>query len=256
MPELPSSHVFPSAEAASKALAAEIGELISTRTAGGQPAVLGLATGSTPIRLYAELVQLHRDGLSFANVTTFNLDEYLGLNREHNESYWHFMHTHLFDHIDVPSDNINIPDGSIADADLEDYCAEYEKAIIQAGGIDLQVLGIGHNGHIGFNEPGASPDVRTHVTSLNEVTINDAAKAFKGPQNVPSRAITMGVRTILDARRVVLLALGTSKAGIVKRALSPGITSEVPATYLQLHDNVSFFVDEEAGADLEPDPAG
>ena len=252
MPKLPSYHLFPTAETASKTLAAEIGELVSSRAAAGQSAVLGLATGSTPIPLYEELVCLHRNGLSFANVTTFNLDEYLGLERKHEESYWHFMHTHLFDHINIPPGNIHIPDGTVADENLQGHCLDFENAIVRAGGIDLQVLGIGRNGHIGFNEPGASPEVRTHVTSLNEVTIADAAESFDGPQNVPARAITMGVGTILDARRVVLLAFGGSKAGIIKRALTPGLTPEVPATYLQLHDNVSFFVDADAGAAIEP----
>ncbi len=250
MASLPSPHLFPSAEAASKALASEIGELVASRAATGQPVVLGLATGSTPIGLYAELVRLHRNGLSFANVTTFNLDEYLGLPRDHKESYWHFMHDHLFDHLDIPREKIHIPDGSIPEEDLPNYCSEYENAIARSGGIDLQVLGIGRNGHIGFNEPGASSESYTHVTTLNEITIADAADSFGSPQNVPVRAITMGVRTILEARRVVLLAFGKSKAGIIRRALTPGVTSEVPATYLQLHQDVSFFVDEEAGSGL------
>ena len=178
--------VFSTPESASQTLAAEIADLIRARAAEGRPAVLGLATGSTPIRLYSELCHLHRTGLSFANVITFNLDEYLGLERNHPESYWNFMHFSLFDHVDIPPENIHIPDGTVAEEDLEAYCASYEQAIREAGGIDLQVLGIGRNGHIGFNEPGALPDVRTHVTTLNEVTVQDAARAFGGIENVPT----------------------------------------------------------------------
>ena len=250
MPNPPSHHVFPTAEEASAAVAQEIANLISERAAAGKTAVLGLATGSTPLRLYAELVAHHRNGLSFENVITFNLDEYLGLPREHKESYWHFMHFTLFDHIDIPAQNVHIPDGTKSEEELEDYCAEYEKAIQDAGGIDLQVLGIGRNGHIGFNEPGASDEVRTHVTTLNEVTIADAARAFDGAENVPRRAITMGVRTILDSRQVALLAFGQSKAEIVAKALSSKVTAEIPATYLHLHPDASFFLDREAAAKL------
>lgn len=251
MPQLPSHHTFSSPEAASEALASEISNLVSSRAAEGRSAVLGLATGSTPIRLYAELVRLHQQGLSFSNVITFNLDEYLGIGKDHPESYWQFMHSHLFEHIDIAVENIHIPDSGISEEGLEEYCTAYEKKISEVGGIDLQVLGIGRNGHIGFNEPGATPDLPTHVTELNKVTINDAADSFGGSENVPRRAITMGVKTILGARRVVLLAFGNSKAAIVQRALTPGVTAEVPATYLQLHGNTAYFLDREAGAQLD-----
>lgn len=250
MSQLPTHRIFPSPEAASEALASEISNLVSSRSSDGRSVVLGLATGSTPIRLYAELVRLHRQGLSFSNVTTFNLDEYLGIGRDHPESYWQFMQSHLFGHIDIAPENIHIPDGSISGEALGEYCSAYEKKIAEVGGIDLQVLGIGRNGHIGFNEPGATPDLPTHVTELNNVTISDAAESFGGTGNVPRRAITMGVKTILETRRVALLAFGESKAEIVQRALTPGITSKVPATYLQLHRDSTYFLDEEAGAHL------
>lgn len=250
MPQFPAHRIFPTPDAASEALAAEIGDLVSTRASEDRSVVVGLATGSTPIRLYAELTRLHREGLSFSNVITFNLDEYLGLERDHPESYWQFMHVRLFDHIDIPPENIHIPDGGIPDGELEGYCAGYEDAISEAGGIDLQVLGIGRNGHIGFNEPGADPNLPTHVTKLNEVTIGDAAEAFGGAGNVPRRAITMGVKTILEARRVALLAFGESKAEIVRLSLSPGVTSQIPATYLQLHRDSTYFLDQDAGAQL------
>lgn len=250
MPATLTHQVFPTAEDASAALATEIETLVRVRASENRPVVLGLATGSTPIRLYSELAQLHRMGLSFANVITFNLDEYLGLERSHAESYWQFMHFSLFDHLDIPPENIHIPDGTIADEDLASYCAGYEAAIREAGGIDLQVLGIGHNGHIGFNEPGSLPEVATHVTSLNEITIRDAARAFGGAEFVPTRAITMGVRTILDARRVVLMAFGTSKAQVVSEALTSEVTADLPATYLHNHQDATFYLDEEAASML------
>ncbi len=238
--------VFPTAKAASEALADEIAELIRSRAAEGRQVVLGLATGSTPIHLYAALVHRRRQGLSFANVVTFNLDEYLGIERSHEESYWNFMHFRLFDHIDVPPENIHIPPGTTPDEELDAACAAYENAIREAGGIDLQVLGIGHNGHIGFNEPGSPPNTRTRMMQLNERTIRDAANAFGGAENVPKRAITMGVGTILDARRIVLLAFGESKAGIVQRALTEEISANLPATYLQNHPDATLYLDQAA----------
>ncbi|HBM78666.1 MAG TPA: glucosamine-6-phosphate deaminase [Verrucomicrobiales bacterium] len=250
MTKVPAFHIFPSAKAASTALADEISQLIRSREAEERPTVLGLATGNTPIQLYAELVRLHEEGLSFRNVVTFNLDEYIGISRENPESYWQFMHSHLFDRIDIVPENIHIPESTVLSKNLESYCSSYERQITEAGGIDLQVLGIGRNGHIGFNEPGASPEVATHATELNSVTIDDAAQAFGGATHVPRRAITMGVKTILTARRITLLAFGTGKAGIVERALTPGITAKVPATYLQSHHDTTFFLDQEAGAQL------
>ncbi|NIP96057.1 MAG: glucosamine-6-phosphate deaminase, partial [Akkermansiaceae bacterium] len=207
MSQVLAHRVFPTAEAASNALAAEIAELIRSRSAKGRKTVLGLATGGTPTSLYHELVRLHREeGLSFAHVITFNLDEYLDLPRDHPESYWTFMHRHLFDQVDIPPGNIHIPDGTANDP--EAVCTSFESAIRDAGGIDLQILGIGRNGHIGFNEPGSPAGTRTRVVELSQSTTHRAAEAFGGVDNVPQRAITMGVATILDARRIVLLAFG------------------------------------------------
>ena len=250
MPEVPSYRIFASSQSASTALAEDISQLIRSRDSEERTTVLGLATGNTPIQLYKELIRMHRAGLSFRNVVTFNLDEYIGIEREHPESYWQFMHSHLFNRIDIVPENIHIPESTVLSENLESYCSFYEDQITEAGGIDLQVLGIGRNGHIGFNEPGASPEVATHATELNSVTIDDAAQAFGGATQVPRRAITMGVKTILGARRITLLAFGTGKAGIVERALNPGITAEVPATYLQSHHDTTFFLDQEAGAQL------
>lgn len=243
----PSRRVFPTPLAASTAAAAEIAQLIRSRSADERCTVLGLATGGTPVPLYSELVRLHREeGLSFARVITFNLDEYLGLGRTHPESYWHFMHHHLFDHVDIAPANVHIPDGSLAPADVEAACAAYEDSIMAAGGLDFQILGIGGNGHIGFNEPGATMDSRTRLIELNEITINDAAAAFGGAEQVPRQAITMGVATILAARRIALLAFGERKRHIVVRALREPVSPEVPATYLQTHPDVTFFLDEAA----------
>ena len=159
------------------------------------------------------------EGLSFKNVITFNLDEYLPMPKESIHSYWHFMHAHLFDHVDIDPKNIHIPDGTLSDEAIPDYCKQYEKAIVEAGGIDLQILGIGRTGHIGFNEPGSTMNSKTRHVYLNDITLKDAAPEFGGIENVPFQAITMGVGTVMAARRVILLAWGENKAPIVRRAL-------------------------------------
>lgn len=244
----PRQRVFPTPQAASEAVAEEIATLIRSRAEEGRTAVLGLATGSTPIRLYAELVRRHREeDLSFANVVTFNLDEYLGLGRDHPESYWHFMHQHLFGHVDIAPAHIHIPDGLTSPDSTTAACEAYEEAILQAGGLDYQVLGIGGNGHIGFNEPGATIESRTRLIDLNEITIRDAAAAFGGADRVPRQAITMGVASILGARRIALLAFGAGKRSIVQQALTGSVDPGVPATYLQTHPDVTYFLDEAAG---------
>ena len=243
--------VFDSPEAAARQLAGEISHLIRTRAAEGRRAVLGLATGNTPLPFYAELVRLHREeGLSFAHVVTFNLDEYLGLPREHPESYWTFMHRHLFDHIDIPAAQVNLPSGNVAEEEIPAHCAAYEERIRAAGGLDFQLLGIGRTGHIGFNEPGSPRDSRTRRIHLDPVTRQDAAAAFGGLDQVPTHAITMGCGTILEARRIVLLAWGEKKAAIVREALRGPVTDQVSASFLQEHPNAVCYLDHGAASAL------
>ncbi len=242
---------YPDSNQASAAVAQEIAVLIRARAAAGRPAVLGLATGSTPTRLYEELVRLHRDeGLSFANVVSFNLDEYYPMPPDSLQSYVRFMHEYLFDHVDIRPENVHIPDGTVAPADVADYCLRYEARIRAAGGIDLQILGIGRTGHIGFNEPGSGPASRTRLITLDHLTRTDAASDFYGEENVPRRAITLGVGTILEAHEIVLLAWGEGKAAVIKRLAEGEPTDSVPATYLQQHPRVRVVLDEAASAEL------
>lgn len=241
--------VHPDKRAAAVAVAATIRDLVQRRQAEGRPAVLGLATGSTPLPLYAELVRLHREeGLSFRNVVTFNLDEYEGLTGDRPESYRHFMEEHLFRHLDLLPGSTHVPDGIAADQTRA--CAAYEQAIREAGGLDLQILGIGRTGHIGFNEPPSTSDTRTRRVHLDEVTRRDNAPFFKRPEDVPHGAITMGVATILEARQVELLAFGQAKAEIVRRALHETPNPDCPATWLQLHPACTFHLDPAANTEL------
>jgi glucosamine-6-phosphate deaminase len=213
--------------------------------------VLGLATGSTPTRVYDFLVKFHKEeGLSFSNVITFNLDEYYPMDTDSIHSYVRFMNEHLFDHIDIKKSNINIPDGTQDKEDVRDFCEAYEKKIGQAGGIDIQVLGIGRTGHIGFNEPGSSMVSKTRMVRLDRVTRLDAASDFFGLENVPSKAITMGVGSIMASKRIILMAWGEGKAGIIKQAVEGQIRESVPATFLQQHSNCDFIVDQAAASDL------
>ncbi len=249
----PACRVFDSPDAAARELAAELSQLIRARAAEGRQAVLGLATGNTPLPFYRELIRLHREaGLSFANVVSFNLDEYLGLPRDHPESYWSFMHRNLFDHIDLPAANINLPCGTIADREIPPHCAAYEEGIRAAGGLDFQLLGIGRTGHIGFNEPGSPKDSRTRRIHLDAITRQDAAPAFGGLENVPTHAITMGCGTILEARRIVLLAWGQPKAAIVREALHGPVTDQVSASFLQAHPHATFYLDRRAASLVDP----
>jgi glucosamine-6-phosphate deaminase len=245
------TEIFADADAASRQLAGEIATLIRERAAAGKGVVLGLATGSTPVRLYRELIRMHRDeGLSFKNVTTFNLDEYYGLTRDHPESYWRFMHEQLFNHIDLPAAQINLPNGTLPRGEVFGACRAYEDKIVAAGGLDLQVLGIGRTGHIGFNEPGSTRDSRTRLVTLDGLTRRDAARDFLGEANVPRHAITMGVGTILDARRIVLLAWGESKAGVLAQAVEGAPVDSLPASFLQGHPNLDFYIDGPAASAL------
>ncbi|MBC7790117.1 MAG: glucosamine-6-phosphate deaminase [Anaerolineae bacterium] len=232
-------------------VAARIAALIREKEAAGDRAVLGLATGSTPVGVYRELIRMHRtEGLSFQDVVTFNLDEYHPMSPESIHSYHRFMWENLFSHVNIDPDNVHIPRGD-ADRDTIDLVTlRYEEAIRQAGGIDLQILGIGKTGHIGFNEPGSGADSRTRLVHLDVVTRRDAAADFFGEDNVPREAVTMGVATILEAREIVILATGEHKARIVKRAVEGEIDLEAAATFLQRHPNTTFYVDRPAAAEL------
>src|SRR5712675_142085 len=212
---------------------------------------LGLATGSTMLAMYQELVRLHqRESLDFSKVITFNLDEYLGLSSNHPQSFHKFMQENFFAHVNVDPGNIHIPDGSIKE-NYEQYCASYEEAIRNAGGIDLQILGIGRNGHVGFNEPTSSLGSRTRLKVLTKETIEDNRKFFAPGEEIPQCAITMGIGTILQARRILLLASGTSKAAAIAKAIEGPLTASVTASALQIHSDVTFIVDREAGAELK-----
>jgi len=243
--------VFPGSAEASRAVAQDIAALIRSRQAAKRTAVLGLATGSTPLGLYAELVRMHREEkLSFANVVTFNLDEYYPIQPANPRSYRSFMQAHLFDHVDIPPANTHVPDGTAPPAALDAQCSEYEEAIRAAGGIDFQVLGIGRTGHIGFNEPGSPRRSRTRMVALDSLTRRDAAGDFGGEENTPRHAVTMGVRTILEARRIVLMAWGQHKAEIVRAAAEGPVTPQVTASFLQEHDQVHFVIDRAAAGAL------
>lgn len=244
-------HIVGSSTQASLAVAQEIADLIRSTQKEGKKAVLGLATGSTPQGIYNELVRMHRDeGLSFANVVSFNLDEYWPMNPDELQSYRRFMAEHLFDHIDIDPANIHIPDGQCARDDVAEFCRTYEQQIIDAGGVDIQILGIGRTGHIGFNEPGSPRDSRTRLITLDRVTRADAASDFFGEPNVPRKAVTMGVGTILDARRVIMVAFGEHKAPVLQRALEGEVTASVSASYLQEHPNAVCVLDKAAAAEL------
>ena len=242
---------FNSSEEASLLVAREIAELITEKEKQGQKCVLGLATGSSPIKVYEELIRLHKEeGLSFSNVITFNLDEYYQMDKGNLQSYHYFMHEHLFNHVDILPENINIPDGTISSENLYQYCIDYELKIKETGGLDFQLLGIGRTGHIGFNEPGSHLNSGTRIITLDHITRVDAAPSFLGIENVPRKAITMGIGTVLSAKRIVLLAWGVNKGRIVKDTIEGTISAFVPATYLQEHNNTTIVLDEEASAEL------
>ncbi|MCV9927534.1 glucosamine-6-phosphate deaminase [Flavobacterium sp. LS1R49] len=243
--------IFESSQEASILVAQEIANIIQRKGELNELCVLGLATGSSPIKVYEELVRLHKEeGLSFANVVTFNLDEYYPMDKNNIQSYYHFMYEHLFNHVDILPGNINIPDGKISNEELQQYCIDYEMKIKAYGGLDFQLLGIGRTGHIGFNEPGSHVNSGTRSITLDHLTRVDAASSFLGIDNVPRKAITMGIGTVKRAKRIVLLGWGISKAGIIKGTIEGEISSRVPATYLQEHNNTTFVLDTEASSEL------
>ncbi|MBU0640331.1 MAG: glucosamine-6-phosphate deaminase [Planctomycetes bacterium] len=243
--------VYPTSAAASAAVAREMADLIRAKAAQREMAVLGLATGSTPQEIYEELVRLHEeDGLSFRNVITFNLDEYWPMEPKALQSYHRFMDESLFGRVDIDPANVHIPDGTLPRERLAAFCLEYEDKIRAVGGIDLQILGVGRTGHIGFNEPGSPRDSRTRLITLDKVTRLTAASDFFGEWNVPRQALTMGVGTILEARRVVLLAFGEQKAHIVAQAIEGEVSNSVAASFLQEHPHAEFVLDPAAAGEL------
>jgi glucosamine-6-phosphate deaminase len=230
--------------------AQQVATLIKQKQAAWEKCVLGLATGSTPIGMYAELVRMHREeGLSFKNVITFNLDEYYPIDKDAYQSYWSFMHRHLFNHVDIDPSNIHLPNGNVPKEDMKRYCASYEIAIEEAGGIDLQVLGIGQNGHIGFNEPGSSILSKTRLINLENSTRIANAYEFQSLSKVPRLAVTMGISTILKAKKIILMAWG-NKASIIAKSVEDNVTESIPASILQQHPDCVFVIDELASGEL------
>ncbi|MEY4392928.1 MAG: hypothetical protein RL595_177 [Planctomycetota bacterium] len=243
--------VFSNSNQAARHIALQIEELIRQNNSQGKFTVLGLPTGSTPVSLYRELIRMHKEeGLDFSKVISFNLDEYYPLDSSHPQSYRRWMQETFFDHVNIPKNQIHIPDGTIAHDQVEEFCINYEKKIRQCGGIDLQLLGIGRTGHIGFNEPGSTRHSRTRMATLDAVTRRDASPAFMGEDNVPLRALTMGVGTIMDARKVILMAYGEHKAPIVHKALEGQISENVTASFLQEHPDATFVCDQAAARHL------
>lgn len=241
--------VFENPKKASLSVANRIANIIKAKQQKNEMAVLGLATGATPIAVYGELVRMHKEeGLSFKNVITFNLDEYYPMQPDAAQSYVSFMNDNLFNHIDIDKANVNIPDGTLKLEAIPAFCLAYEKKIGDLGGLDIQILGIGRTGHIGFNEPGSAPNSGTRLVTLDDLTIRDAARDFGGKSYVPTKAITMGIGTIFKAREIILMAWSRKKASIIKKAVEGEMSSEVPATYLQLSENVEFILDQDAAS--------
>jgi glucosamine-6-phosphate deaminase len=244
-------YIFEASEDLARHVAVIVAGVIRERNALGQKAVLGLPTGSTPVGVYRELIRLHQEeGLDFSNVVTFNLDEYYALGPDALQSYHRWMHEQFFNHINIPRENIHIPDGLVPSSEIDDYCREYEDRIDDAGGLDICLLGIGGNGHIGFNEPFSMRNSRTRLCTLDPVTRRSAASDFFGESNVPTQAITMGLGTILESRKILLMALGEHKAKVIRELCEGSVTPRVPATYLLEHDDATVLVDAASGKDL------
>ena len=232
-----------------KDMSRKAANIISAQVIMKPNCVLGLATGGTPVGTYKQLIDWYNKGdLDFSEVTTVNLDEYRGLPRENPQSYWYFMHDNLFNHVNIDPSRINLPDGTNLDAAAE--CARYDEVIHNVGGIDLQLLGIGHDGHIGFNEPGAAFELGTHCVSLTQETIEANKRFFESIDDVPRQAYTMGIKTIMQARKVLLVASGKDKAAIVKKAFFGPVTPEVPASILQMHPDFILVGDEDALSEI------
>jgi len=243
--------VFENSTSASKAVAKEIADLIRVKQAQKQPCILGLATGSSPKGLYAELVRLHNEeDLSFKNVISFNLDEYYPMEPDSVNSYVRFMKEQLFNHVDILPENYHVPDGQLSKENIADYCDAYEAKIESFGGFDLQILGIGGNGHIGFNESGSLQNSKTRLVALDHITRVAASGDFSGLENTPRTAITLGVKKIMEAKRVILMAWGEGKSNIIKASAEGEVTSRVPASYLQEHNNATFILDQSAASKL------
>lgn len=244
--------IYTDSKEASKYVADEIIAKILEKEKEKRTFILGLATGSSPVKVYDYLIEAYqRKEVSFKNVITFNLDEYYPMNPESIQSYFRFMNEHLFDHIDIPAENIHIPDGSLPIEKVKDFCAKYEEKIKSLGGIDIQLLGIGRTGHVGFNEPGSSMTSKTRMIRLDKITRLDAASDFFGQENVPSKAITMGVGTIINAKKIFLLAWGEGKAKIIKSTVEGPVQDSIPATFLQHHYDCNFILDEAAASELK-----
>jgi glucosamine-6-phosphate deaminase len=241
---------FRTSQEASAYVAGEIAEEIRWKQREGKPCVLGLATGSTPTAVYEELVRMHAQGLSFRNVHSFNLDEYYPMRPDSLQSYVRFMQEHLFDHVDMPKGNVHVPDGSLAKDAVQAFCEAYERQIEDLGGIDIQLLGLGRTGHIGFNEPGSSANTPMRMITLDQVTRLDAASDFFGEEHVPIKAITMGVGSILRSKRAILMAWGEGKAAIVQKAVEGPVTDQVPSSFMQLHPQATVVLDEASSAEL------
>ena len=243
--------IFPTSQDGSVFVARQVADFIRDKQTKKEKCVLGLATGSSPKSLYAELVRLHQEEkLSFKNVITFNLDEYYPIDNDALQSYNRFMRANLFDHIDINPKNIHIPNGAIKKEDIKEHCRQYEKMIKDAGGIDLQILGIGNNGHIGFNEPGSGIYSKTRLITLDNSTRIANSYEFTNISQVPRLAVTMGISTILQSKKIILMAWGSAKAPVIKKAVEDDDTEQVPASLLQNHDDVTFVVDETAAAEL------
>jgi glucosamine-6-phosphate deaminase len=245
------TNIFVDAAQATKYVAKEIADTIRKNNQNRNQTILGLATGSTPVKVYDELVRIHtEEKLDFSRVTTFNLDEYYPMNPASRQSYVTYMNEYFFNHVNIPRDQVNIPDGTLDKEQVIPFCKSYEQKIKDLGGLDIQILGIGRTGHIGFNEPGSSIHSETRLIALDNLTILDAASNFFGVENAPKQAITMGVGTIMNAKRLLLMAWGEGKADIIKRTVEGDITEQVPATYLQQHKNVEVILDQAASAEL------